>query len=105
MTPDRLDATFAALADPTRRAILEAIRKRARSVGDLASTMPVSRPAVSQHLAVLRDAQLVTEERDGTRRFYQANTRGMQLVQKYLDRYWSHAIGVSGVTRGRTKRR
>jgi DNA-binding transcriptional ArsR family regulator len=83
---------FAALADPTRRAILEALRRGPRSVTEIANEMPVSRPAVSQHLAVLRNANLVSEEREGTRRIYEANGRGLAMLRSYLERYWGDAL-------------
>jgi DNA-binding transcriptional ArsR family regulator len=86
------EEVIAALADPTRRAILEALRDGPRSVTDLADGMPVSRPAVSQHLAVLRSAKLVSEERDGTRRMYQAHAEGLEQLRRYLERYWGDAL-------------
>jgi DNA-binding transcriptional ArsR family regulator len=83
---------FAALADPTRRKIFERLARRPTAVGDLASGLPVSRPAVSQHLKVLKEAGLVEEERDGTRRLYRVDTRGIAAMQKYLDRFWDRAL-------------
>ena len=82
-----------ALADPTRRAILEALRHGPRSVTEIADEMPVSRPAVSQHLAVLRNANLVTEERDGTRRLY-----AFALFTERMGTWWpiaTHSLGES----------
>src|SRR5215470_14676658 len=83
---------FAALADPTRRLVFERLAKKALSVGELAATLPVSRPAVSQHLKVLKDAGLVMDEADGTRRVYRVNPRGIEAMRKYLDRFWDRAL-------------
>jgi len=85
--------SLAALADPTRRAILEALRDGPLSVGELADAMPVSRPAVSQHLAVLRDAKLVSEERQGTRHIFRADPEGLAALKKYLEDYWGDVLG------------
>lgn len=87
------DQTLAALADPTRRAILELLRDRPRSVGELAEAMPVSRPAVSQHLAVLREARLVSEEREGTRHMFRADAEGLAALKGYLEDYWGEVLG------------
>lgn len=81
-----------ALADPTRRAILEALRDGPQSVTEIAERMPVSRPAVSQHLAVLRNANLVSEERAGTRRIYEANAKGLEALRRYLEQFWGDAL-------------
>lgn len=89
---DTYQQTLAALADPTRRAILELLRDGPLTVGELAEEMPVSRPAVSQHLAVLRNAQLVSEERDGTRRFYSANAEGLAALRAYLEDVWGQVL-------------
>ena len=83
---------FAALADPTRRQVFERLAKRALSVGELADKLPVSRPAVSQHLKVLQDAGLVRHERDGTRRVYRVDPRGIEAMKTYLDRFWDRAL-------------
>jgi DNA-binding transcriptional ArsR family regulator len=83
---------FAALADPTRRQIFERIAEQERSVGELADGLPVSRPAVSQHLQVLRDAGLVSHEQDGTRRVYRIDPRGLAMMRGYLDRFWDRAL-------------
>jgi DNA-binding transcriptional ArsR family regulator len=83
---------LAALADPTRRTVLERLRNGAKPVGEIADGLPVSRPAVSQHLKVLKDAQLVTEYRQGTRRFYAIDTQGLEAVRKYLDGFWDEAL-------------
>lgn len=85
-------AALAALADPTRREMLEQIRKKPISVGRLADTLPVSRPAVSQHLRVLKAAGLVREERQGTRRVYSIELKGIVELRRYLDRLWEDAL-------------
>ena len=84
---------FSALADPTRREIFELLARRPRPVGELAEGLPVSRPAVSQHLKVLRDAGLVTDTRNGSRRLYRVNPQGVASMREYLDRFWSDALG------------
>jgi DNA-binding transcriptional ArsR family regulator len=83
---------FAALADPTRRQIFERLARKPCSVGALADELPVSRPAVSQHLKVLTAAGLVTHERDGTKRHYRLDPRGIEAMRKYLDRFWDRAL-------------
>jgi DNA-binding transcriptional ArsR family regulator len=83
---------LAALGDPTRRAIFERLAGRPRAVGELASELPVSRPAVSQHLKVLKDARLVVDQRIGTRRVYQVDPEGLRLVRGYLDHFWDQAL-------------
>jgi DNA-binding transcriptional ArsR family regulator len=83
---------WAALGDPTRRAILERLADRPRAVGELASELPVSRPAVSQHLKVLKDARLVTDEAAGTRRIYHIDPDGLRALRGYLDHFWDQAL-------------
>jgi DNA-binding transcriptional ArsR family regulator len=83
---------WTALGDPTRRAIFERLADRPLAVGELAGELPVSRPAVSQHLKVLKDAQLVVARQAGNRRIYQLDPTGVQLLQAYLDRFWSKAL-------------
>ena len=83
---------FAALGDPTRRAIFQQLATRPRSVGELARDLPVSRPAVSQHLKVLREAGLVTDRPEGNRRIYQVDPDGVGAVRAYLDRFWNQAL-------------
>jgi DNA-binding transcriptional ArsR family regulator len=83
---------LAALADPTRRAIFERLADRPRAVGELAKDMPVSRPAVSQHLKVLKDARLVVDRPVGTRRIYQLDPAGVGELRAYLDRFWNKAL-------------
>lgn len=83
---------LAALADPTRRAIFERVAERPSAVVDLADAFPVSRPAVSQHLRVLKEAGLVIDEPDGNRRIYRADPRGIAALRDYLDRFWNTAL-------------
>ena len=83
---------FLALSDPTRRQIFEGLAKRPRSVGELAAKLPVSRPAVSQHLKILKEAGLVTCRSEGTKRLYQINPKGIAAMRKYLDRFWDEAL-------------
>jgi DNA-binding transcriptional ArsR family regulator len=81
-----------ALGDPTRRQIFKRLRGGARSVGQLAHGMDVSRPAVSQHLRVLKDARLVTDRAEGTRRLYAVDTRGVAALRNWLDGFWDEAL-------------
>jgi DNA-binding transcriptional ArsR family regulator len=81
-----------ALADQTRRAILELVAVRPRNVRELAERLPVSRPAVSQHLKLLKDAGLVLDEAVGTRRIYRANPAGLAALRAQLDRFWSQTL-------------
>lgn len=81
-----------ALGDPTRRAIFEALADGPRPVGELAAELPVTRPAVSQHLRVLKDARLVRVHAVGTRRLYQLDPDGIGAVRAYFDRFWNRAL-------------
>lgn len=83
---------FQALGDPTRRLIFERIARRPQAVGEVARGLPVSRPAVSQHLKVLREARLVSEHREGTRNVYSLDPRGVEAMRSYLDRFWDRAL-------------
>jgi|SRR5205823_2805908 len=83
---------MAALADPTRRAIFERLREGPRPVGELARDLPVSRPAVSQHLRVLKEAGLVSERKDGTRRLYRIEPEAVAELRGYFDEFWSQAL-------------
>jgi len=83
---------LAALGDPTRRAIFERLAGRPSAVGELAREMPVSRPAVSQHLKVLKDAKLVIDRREGNRRIYQLDPDGVAALRSYLDQFWNQAL-------------
>jgi DNA-binding transcriptional ArsR family regulator len=83
---------FSALADPTRREIFERLARRPLPVGELAEGLPVSRPAVSQHLRVLSDAGLVIATKDGSRRLYRVDPNAIAGMRAYLDRFWSDAL-------------
>jgi DNA-binding transcriptional ArsR family regulator len=83
---------LAALADPTRRAIFERLADGPKAVTDLAAGLPVSRPAVSQHLKILKDAGLVVDHAVGTRRLYQLNPAGLDALRTWLDRFWDQAL-------------
>jgi DNA-binding transcriptional ArsR family regulator len=82
---------FEALGDPNRREILRLLGQRDRAVSELADAMPISRPAVSRHLRLLKQAGLVTEQAEGTRRIYQLQEEGLQAVHAYLNRVWGDA--------------
>jgi DNA-binding transcriptional ArsR family regulator len=81
-----------ALGDPTRRQIFKRLKGGARSVGQLADGLDVSRPAVSQHLRVLKQARLVTDRAEGTRRFYTVDSRGVEALRHWLDGFWDEAL-------------
>jgi DNA-binding transcriptional ArsR family regulator len=83
---------WTALGDPTRRAIFERLAERPRAVVELAGELPVSRPAISQHLKVLKAARLVTDRPAGTRRIYRLNPKGLGALRADLDRYWDRAL-------------
>jgi DNA-binding transcriptional ArsR family regulator len=83
---------FAALADPSRRAIFEKLAKRPLAVGELAASFPISRPAVSQHLRVLGEARLVLHRREGTQNIYRVNPEGIATLRNYLDSMWTRAL-------------
>jgi DNA-binding transcriptional ArsR family regulator len=82
---------FEALADPNRRAIAQLLGRGERSVQDLADAMPISRPAVSRHLRLLKDAGLVTDRAEGTRRLYRLHDEGIEAVRAYLEQVWGEA--------------
>jgi len=81
-----------ALGDPTRRAIFERLAGGPKAVGEIANELPVSRPAVSQHLKVLKQAGLVTDRAEGTRRLYQLNPQGLRDLRAYFDQFWDQAL-------------
>jgi DNA-binding transcriptional ArsR family regulator len=83
---------MAALSDPTRGAIFEQLSRGPKSVGEIAASLPVTRPAVSQHLKVLKDAQLVTDEAVGTRRVYRIDPAGLGALRRWLDEQWQSAL-------------
>ena len=81
-----------ALADPTRRRIFERLRSGPKPVGRIAAGLPVSRPAVSQHLKVLKDGHLVQDETDGAQRIYRIDPKGLGPLRAWLDRFWDEAL-------------
>ena len=83
---------WTALADPTRRTIFEMVALRPRAVGELAELLPVTRPAVSQHLKSLKTAGVVLDRAEGTRRIYRANPKGLAELRAQLDRFWTEAL-------------
>jgi DNA-binding transcriptional ArsR family regulator len=85
-------AALLALADPTRRQVFEKLRRGPLSVGKIAAGMPVSRPAVSQHLGVLKKAGLVADSRQGTRRVYYIDPNGLAAIRIWLDQFWDTAL-------------
>jgi DNA-binding transcriptional ArsR family regulator len=86
------EEALVALADPTRRRVLEQLRGGPKAVGAIAARLPVSRPAVSQHLRVLRDAGLVQDRAEGTRRIYSIDPNGLGALRAWLDQFWDHAL-------------
>lgn len=84
--------SLTALADPTRRLVFETVAKHPAAVGDLAEGLPVTRPAVSQHLKVLSDAGLVQSEKRGTRRIYAIRREGLEDLRAYLDQFWGDVM-------------
>jgi DNA-binding transcriptional ArsR family regulator len=86
------DSVLAALADSTRRALYDQLRRRPCTVGELADSSHVSQPAVSQHLRVLTEARLVTHEREGTRRYYQVCEEGLAELRQYVDGLWGDVL-------------
>ncbi|HJU57572.1 MAG TPA: metalloregulator ArsR/SmtB family transcription factor [Actinomycetota bacterium] len=81
-----------ALGDATRRAVFELVRSGARPVGEIAAELPVSRPAVSQHLHVLKEAGLVRDRKDGTRRLYSVDPDGLRALREYVEGFWQAAL-------------
>jgi DNA-binding transcriptional ArsR family regulator len=94
-----------ALADPTRRRVFERLRKGPKSVSSIAASLPVSRPAVSQHLKVLREAGLVADRPDGARRLYFMNPRGLDALRVWLDGLWDEALAAFQAEAERTTER
>jgi DNA-binding transcriptional ArsR family regulator len=88
----RASKVLVALGDPTRRLVFERVAGCPQSVGELAGTLPVSRPAVSQHLKVLKEAGLVSDRADGSRRIYSMDPGGLQDLRAYLDHFWNQAL-------------
>jgi DNA-binding transcriptional ArsR family regulator len=83
---------IAALADPTRRALFERLRGRPHSVGELATFARIRQPTVSQHLRILREAGLVSDRRDGTRRYYRVDRRGLDELRRYVESLWDDVL-------------
>jgi len=83
---------FAALAEPMRQTIVEHLSERPMAVGELAALLPVTRPAVSQHLKILKEARLVRDEAHGTRRIYSIDPAGLGAIRAWLDRFWDQAL-------------
>jgi DNA-binding transcriptional ArsR family regulator len=100
--------TLAALADPTRRRVFERLKSGPQSVGAIARRMPVSRPAVSQHLKVLKEAGLVADRPEGTRRVYYIDPNGLGALRRWLDQFWDEALmafqAEADVTKGKDKK-
>ena len=92
MAAYRSEEAWNALGDPSRRAIVNCLADRPRAVGELADALPISRPAVSQHLRVLKEAGLVTERAAGTRRIYRLNPAGVAALRDQLDTFWNRAL-------------
>ncbi len=89
---DNASNALAALADPTRRTIFERLAAKPSAVGELARGLPVSRPAVSQHLKVLKEAGLVADTPEGTSRVYRIDPRGIAAIRQWLDQFWTDAL-------------
>jgi DNA-binding transcriptional ArsR family regulator len=90
---DQRDEGWGALGDGTRRAIVLSLAEKPKAVGELAAGLPVTRPAVSQHLKVLKEAGLVAERAEGTRRIYYLNAAGLSALRDQLDTFWNRALG------------
>jgi DNA-binding transcriptional ArsR family regulator len=88
----RVQSTIQALAEPRRREILALIRDRELSAGEIASGFDVTRPAISQHLGVLKEAGLVSERREGTKRFYRARPEGLRELKEFLEGFWTFSL-------------
>jgi len=99
------ERSLAALADPTRRKVFERLRPGPLPVGELAAGLPVSRPAVSQHLKVLKEAGLVSEEQDGARRIYRIDPQGLGQLRRWLDQFWDVALENFKAEAGKKDRR
>ena len=86
------ERVFAALHDPTRRTVFESLRNGPKAVGEIARSLPVTRPAVSQHLKVLKEAGLVDDRSEGTRRIYHIDPKGLGAMRAWLDQFWEVAL-------------
>ncbi|TWB24692.1 ArsR family transcriptional regulator [Nitrospirillum amazonense] len=96
------EQALTALADPTRRAVFERLRAGPQPVGELARHLPISRPAVSQHLKVLKDAGLVSDRAEGTRRIYHIDPHGLGALRRWLDQFWETALDAFAAEAERT---
>src|SRR5881275_463629 len=101
---DNVHCVFAALHHPTRRAVFERLGDRPRAVGEIAMGLPVSRPAVSQHLKVLKEAGLVGDRREGTRRIYHVDPKGLGAMRAWLDQFWDSALTAFAAEAERTSK-
>jgi DNA-binding transcriptional ArsR family regulator len=99
------EAALAALADPTRRKVFECLRSGPQAVGTIAHGMPVSRPAVSQHLKVLKEAGLVNDRPEGTRRVYYIDPHGLGALRGWLDQFWDQALAAFQAEAERSSKR
>jgi DNA-binding transcriptional ArsR family regulator len=99
-----VERVFAALTDPTRRTVFERLRSGPRPVGEIARGLPVSRPAVSQHLKVLKDAGLVNDRSEGTRRIYYIDPKGLGAMRAWLDQFWETALAAFAAEVERTEK-
>jgi DNA-binding transcriptional ArsR family regulator len=99
------DRVFAALNDPTRRSVLERLRSGPKPVGEIARGLPVTRPAVSQHLKVLKEAGLVDDRSEGTRRIYQIDPKGLGAMRAWLDQFWTEALDAFAAEAERTAKK
>jgi DNA-binding transcriptional ArsR family regulator len=88
-----MDAVLRALAEPNRRAILKLVVEREMNAGQIASNFRITRPAVSQHLGVLKETKLISERREGTQRFYRASSEGLRELRAYLESFWDDGLG------------
>ena len=89
-----MEAVLRAISDPRRREIIRLVRRRELSAGEIAARFDVSRPAISQHITILREAGLLTERRDGNRRLYRANQENLHRLRVFLDEFWHSRLGV-----------
>jgi DNA-binding transcriptional ArsR family regulator len=96
---------FAALAEPMRTAIVERLAERPMAVGELAALLPVSRPAVSQHLKILKAAKLVRDRAEGTRRIYAIDPAGLGQIRAWLDRFWDQSLAAFAAAAEREDRK
>ncbi len=87
-----MDAVLHALAEPNRRTILQLVAKQELNAGQIAAKFTITRPAVSQHLSVLKEAKLIRERREGTQRFYQTSAEGLQELREYLEGFWEEHL-------------